>query len=172
MTSKPDLCLIFHAYQPPYPAQDPKVVERIVRISYRPFFLQLLENNQKITLNINACLLETLKEEFPDMVDLIFECAENNLIEFLCSGYFHPIFPLLTNQKHRIAHIERNNEVSKEIIGNKFIPSGFFPPELAVSDWFIREVLEKDFKFIVVPSNSVPMPLEEGLPYLQSYHKS
>ena len=75
MTRKLEICIFLHAYQPPYPAQDPRVIERITRDCYNPFFQKLLEQEQKITLNINACLLDTLHSDSPKTIDLLKECA-------------------------------------------------------------------------------------------------
>lgn len=168
MTEPPEISFVLHAYQPPYPAQDPKVVERIIQNCYDPFFRQLLSSRKKITLNINGVLLETLEMDSPQTISLIQECADEGLIEFLGSGAYHPIFPLLISKENRYEQIKLNFEISRRILGNVYEPHGFFPPELAVSDWFVREIADSGFQYIIVPQNSVPLMHRDLFPYMRS----
>ena len=172
MTRKLEICIFLHAYQPPYPAQDPRVIERITRDCYNPFFQKLLEQEQKITLNISACLLDTLNSDSPKTIDLLKECAEKGLIEFLCSGTYHPIFPLIRSKKNRCEQINTNIKISRKILGSWFDPTGFFPPELAISEQFVRQLADAGFRYVLVPQNSVPLLLNNSLPYITSVSRS
>lgn len=168
MTPNPEICFIFHAYQPPYPAQDPKIVDRIVQNCYDPFFQSLLAEEKRITLNINGVLLKTLESDSPHTIERMQECADEGLIEFLGSGAYHPIFPLLNTKENRYDHIQTNFEISKKIFGNSYEPCGFFPPELAISDWFVREIADIGFRYMLVPQNSISVMHRDLLPYLKS----
>ncbi|MFX0113201.1 MAG: hypothetical protein ACFFB3_01500 [Candidatus Hodarchaeota archaeon] len=168
MTTTPEICIVLHAYQPPYPAQDPKIVNRIVQNCYDPFFKQLLAEEKRITLNINGVLLETLSNDSSSTIDLLKICADEGLIEFLGSGAYHPIFPLLSSKENRSQQIKANSEISKRILGNSYDPQGFFPPELAVNDWFAREIADFGFRYMLVPQNSVPLLHRDLLPYMKS----
>ncbi|MFQ5980334.1 MAG: hypothetical protein ACE5OZ_19535 [Candidatus Heimdallarchaeota archaeon] len=168
MTLNTEICLIFHAYQPPYPAQDPKIVDRIVRNCYDPFFQSLLAKEKRITLNINGILLKTLESDSPHTIERMQECADEGLIEFLGSGAYHPIFPLLNSKENRSDHIQTNFEISRGIFGNSYEPCGFFPPELAISNLLIREIADIGFRYVLVPQNSIPVLHRDLLPYMKS----
>ena len=101
---------------------DPKIVDRIIQRCYDPFFKQLLAEEKRITLNINAVLLETLESQSPYTIDRIKECVEEGLIEFLGSGAYHPIFPLLASEENRCDQIRTNFEISRRVLVCRMSP--------------------------------------------------
>jgi len=121
------IALLLHFYQPP--TQDPHVIERIERECYAPVFALLRETGAKVTVNINYSLTEQLaRAESPCLDDL----AMAGGVEFTGSGAFHPIFPLIpAGEMER--QIALNTEGNRRHLGERFSPSGVFPPEMAIS---------------------------------------
>ncbi|MHA1971964.1 MAG: hypothetical protein ACTSW1_03155 [Candidatus Hodarchaeales archaeon] len=159
---------VLHAYQPP--TQEPAVLNRIVNNCYLPVTNVLLENPElKITLNINASLSEQLENKYQKLIENLCELASNKQVEFLESGAYHPILPMLSEKEIEF-QIKLNNEINRRIFGSIWKPEGFWPPELAVSE-FLAEIVERmGYNYmmvseIAISSNSpFPMPLFTRLP--------
>ena len=152
MASRESVTAVFilHAYQPI--TQKREILDRIINNCYIPFFENLLKNkNTKITLNISGCLLEKLAVDYPDVLLLIEKAILANQIELMGSAFYHPILPLISidNQKYQIG---KQKDYIQNILGlNTRV---FFPPELAVSEDIIPQIIEKNYEIIVVPENS------------------
>ena len=94
-SEKLNISFVLHAYQPPN--QDPKVLARIIDNCYLPIAFLLEKNSEfKITLNFNASLSEMLANEYTVVIEKYASLARNGQIEFLESGAYHPIMPLLS----------------------------------------------------------------------------
>ena len=162
------IAFVLHAYQPPN--QDPDVLARIVEKCYLPIAL-LLENNSeyKITLNFNASLSEMLTEEYITVIEKYASLARNGQIEFLESGAYHPILPLLSEQEAKY-QIKMNHQTNLEIFGSVWNPSGFWPPELAVSENTLKILENMGYRYSMVPEIALstnpnfPQPLMGKIP--------
>lgn len=159
---------LLHAYQPPN--QTTKILDRIVKNCYLPF-AQALEKDPslKVTLNINASLTELLEDEYGVIIEKYAELAQNGQIEFLDSGAYHPILPLLS-QKEAKMQIELNNKINSRIFGSIWNPRGFWPPELAVSENLAILIESLGYDYMIIPEISIssnspfPAPLLTRLP--------
>ena len=149
-TGSVPVVFILHAYQPV--TQKREILERIITNCYFPFFERLLENkNIRITLNISGCLLEKLAVDYPDVLTLIEKAILSSQIELMGSAFYHPILPLISieNQKYQIG---KQKEFIQNILGlNTRV---FFPPELAISEDIIPQIIEKKYEIMVVPDNT------------------
>ncbi|MFX0052452.1 MAG: hypothetical protein ACFE8U_14295 [Candidatus Hermodarchaeota archaeon] len=159
---------VLHAYQPPN--QTAKILDRIVKNCYLPF-IQVLERDPslKVTLNINASLAELLEDDYGVIMEKFAELARNGQIEFLDSGAYHPILPLLSQKEARM-QIELNNKINSRIFGPIWNPRGFWPPELAVSENLAILVESIGYNYMIIPEISIssnspfPTPLLTRLP--------
>jgi predicted glycosyl hydrolase (DUF1957 family) len=159
---------VLHAYQPP--TQEANILDRIVKKCYLPV-AQGLENNPelKITLNMNASLTEMLADDYLIVIEKYAELARNGQIEFLDSGAYHPILPLISQREAR-KQITMNRKINSRIFGSIWKPSGLWPPELAVSETLATLVDSLGYRYMIVPeiaisSNSpFPTPLLTRLP--------
>ncbi|MHA2168741.1 MAG: hypothetical protein ACXAB7_02410 [Candidatus Kariarchaeaceae archaeon] len=160
------LMVVLHAYQPPYPIQKSEIVRRIIENCYRPF-LENLENypNVKFLLNINASLTEILLEEAPEIIDLISRAAIAGQIDFLESGAYHPIFPLISVE-HAKLQLELNNSINSKAFGTSYNPKGVWPPELAVDERMLRLFGSMGYEYAIIPENSVPNNIKGKMAYL------
>jgi predicted glycosyl hydrolase (DUF1957 family) len=167
-SDKLNVAFVLHAYQPPN--QDPEVLARIVKNCYLPIAL-LLENNSsfKITLNFNASLSEMLAEEYNLVIEKYASLARNGQIEFLESGAYHPILPLFSEKEAKY-QIRMNHQINLEIFGSVWNPSGFWPPELAVSNETIKLLENMGYRYSMVPEIALitnptfPQPLTNFIP--------
>ncbi|NHJ01041.1 MAG: hypothetical protein EAX86_02815 [Candidatus Heimdallarchaeota archaeon] len=157
---------ILHAYQPAN--QNLKILDRIVNLCYLPI-AKLLEQNAdfRITLNFNASLSELLEFEYPQVIEKYIELARHKQIEFLDSGAYHPILPLLSPKEVEL-QIKLNNEINSRIFGPIWNPIGFWPPELAVSTETAALVEQIGYKYMIIPEISIstsnpPNPLYDTL---------
>lgn len=159
---------VLHAYQPP--TQKANILDRIVKKCYLPV-AQALQNNPelKITLNINASLTEMLEDDYIIVIEKYAELAQNGQIEFLDSGAYHPILPLIS-QKEARKQITMNKKINTRIFGSIWNPSGLWPPELAVSETLATLVESLGYRYMIVPEIAIslnspfPTPLLTRLP--------
>ncbi len=144
---------ILHAYQPPTQTFD--ILDRIVENCYLPIARSLEENpTAKITLNMNASLCELLEDNYTNVIEKYSELARNDQVEFLDSGAYHPILPLLSRKEAKM-QIEMNKKINSRIFGSIWNPCGLWPPELAVSEDIASLVESLGYKYIIVPEISL-----------------
>ena len=170
--TKPNLAIVLHAYQPPN--QTPEVLDRIIQNCYIPVANMLEDNPEiKITLNLNASLSEMLQTRNTNVIEKYVNLARNNQIEFLESGAYHPILPLLSEKESRY-QITLNHQINLRIFGSAWHPIGFWPPELAVSAFLLKQIDSLGYQFTMIPEIAIgsndnhPTPLLERIPTYQS----
>ncbi|MHA2253464.1 MAG: hypothetical protein ACXAD7_24110 [Candidatus Kariarchaeaceae archaeon] len=158
--------MVLHAYQPPYPIQTQDIVSRIIDNCYRPI-AENIENfgNVKIVVNMNASLTEILSEEAPEILRLFTQGASDGNIEFLESGAYHPILPLIS-PKHAEFQIKINKEINSTAFGRGYKPRGVWPPELAVNHKTLTLLSSLGYQYAIVPENSVPTKNKNSIPYI------
>lgn len=162
---KIEVMLVLHAYQPPYPIQERFVVDRIIKNCYKPIVSNLEKyENVKLVINMNASLTEMLLEAAPDIIQTLSERAETGQVEFLESGAYHPILPLISLQHAKI-QIEINHKINSEAFGPSYQPKGMWPPELAVDSNTIQLFAEMGYSYSIIPENSIPKHDNNKVPY-------
>ncbi|MCD4706092.1 hypothetical protein K8R61_03360 [bacterium] len=137
-----------HFYQPP--GIDKDTIDEVVKNSYS-FIIKVLKENRrsKITVNINASLLECLNEfGYNDLIKEIENFVLKGKIELAISAAYHPILALVSFEES-IRQIKISQEASK-----KFFPKikikGFFFPEM-VYDKKVSVYLKKiGIKWIIL----------------------
>ncbi len=109
----------------------------------------------KLHVGFSGVLLEQLQEtkiieQYRDLVDIpamLARYREAQNIEFLGTGYHHPLFALLP--PHDWArHIQTGYDVIKETFGRA--PLGFYPPEMAFSMELIPLLVKTGYQYAVV----------------------
>ncbi|MCA9831634.1 MAG: hypothetical protein KC495_14290 [Dehalococcoidia bacterium] len=123
---------ILHFYQPP--GQTHEILRKVAVESYQPVVRVLLEQpTARVAVNMNAVLSEMLVEHgYGDVIDGLKTLQARGQIEFLGSGRYHPIFPLIAARDRNRA-IAENAASNRAAFGRGYAPRGFFPPELAYS---------------------------------------
>ena len=160
-----------HMYQPPFPVQTPEVLDRIINNSYVPLTSELLKSGHRLTVNINASLTEMLltNEHGFQVIENLQKLAENNQIEFLESGAYHPIFPLISPEFVEI-QLNLNKTINSRILGKNYKPIGIFPPELALNNTVAKQLASLNYSYSIasdptfgnLPFDRVPYFLHKG----------
>lgn len=137
-----------HIYQPP--TQTEEIVLKVTNESYRKILQILLDHPEgKFSFNINASLTEQLvKYKLNDVIENIGILAERGQIEFIGSAKYHPILPLIPDNEIE-RQIELNTKVNKEVFGDVYNPSGFFPPEMCVSQKCAEVIKSLGFRWLI-----------------------
>ncbi|MEA2088491.1 MAG: hypothetical protein U9O55_01450 [Patescibacteria group bacterium] len=117
-----------HFYQPP--GTDKNTIREVVKNSYS-FIIKILKENRKakITVNINASLLECLNEfGYNGLIEEIEKLALKEKIELAISAAYHPILALIPFEES-IRQIKISQRASKKFFQRIKI-KGFFFPEM------------------------------------------
>ncbi|MFW9873805.1 MAG: hypothetical protein ACFFG0_11925 [Candidatus Thorarchaeota archaeon] len=148
---------LFHIYQPP--VQIPLVIKQIVNESYKPIIDALSDHSEaKISLNINGTLTEQLHDfGYDDLIESIKNLSSKGQIEFTGSAKFHPLLPLIPEPEIK-RQIELNNETNQHFFGKVYNPSGFFPPEMAISEEVFKTVKKAGFDWIIMSGIANTLP--------------
>lgn len=123
---------LLHFYQPP--TQTHEILHKVAEESYRPVIDVIRQHpNARLAVNIQGVLTELLLEHgLGDVVLGLKELAEKGQIEFVGSGKFHPILPLIP-ESDRARSIAENARTNGRAFGAAWKPRGFFPPEMCFS---------------------------------------
>ena len=140
---------LLHFYQPP--TQLPEVLHKICNESYRPLIEVFSKHpNARATININGVLTEMLwYHGYGDIIDGLVKLAEKGQIEFVGSGKYHPILPLIP-RKEMERQIRLNRITNSHFFGKAYKPSGFFPPEMCYSKEIVDPIVESGHQWVIV----------------------
>ncbi|MHA1472395.1 MAG: hypothetical protein ACTSQW_04775 [Promethearchaeota archaeon] len=146
---------LLHMYQPTF--QDGKVLRQINKECYKPLLKMFEEHdNVKISLNINAVLIEMLHEfDLSDTIEILQNLVSSNKIEITGTAKFHPILPLIPQKES-----ERQIEINEEILKKEFKQwerGGFFPPEMSISSQVAKYIREIGYKWVIISGIACPV---------------
>ncbi|MFX1345465.1 MAG: hypothetical protein ACFFAI_10185 [Promethearchaeota archaeon] len=145
---------LLHAYQPP--TQEPDILKRIDKESYKPIFSLLEEfDNAKFCLNINGVLIDLLYDYgLSDTMDLIKNLVAEDKIEIVGTAKYHPILPLIPKKEAQY-QIQMNEELNRKEFG-RWERKGFFPPEMAISGSVAKYIRELGYKWVILSGIACP----------------
>ncbi|MCE7928579.1 MAG: hypothetical protein DYG91_08820 [Chloroflexi bacterium CFX7] len=143
---------LLHFYQPP--TQTHEVLRRVADESYRPLLAVLKEHpGAKLAINMNGVLTELLEEHgMGDITAGLRELGERGQVEFVGSGKFHPILPLIP-QGERVRSIADNARTNRRAFGEAWRPRGFFPPEMCYSSDIMLAIAAAGHDWVRAPAN-------------------
>jgi hypothetical protein len=146
---------LLHFYQPP--TQLHEVLQRVAEESYRPLLAVLKEHPEaRLAININGVLTEMLADHgLGDVVATLRELGERGQVEFVGSGKYHPILPLVP-QAERVRSIAENARTNHHFLGAAWKPRGFFPPELCYSSEIMLAVAAAGHDWILLSGVACP----------------
>lgn len=147
---------LLHFYQPP--TQLPEVLHKICNESYRPLIEVFSKHaNARATININGVLTEMLYYHgYGDIIDGLIQLAEKGQIEFVGSGKYHPILPLIP-RKEMERQIRHNRITNSHFFGKAYKPVGFFPPEMCYSREIVEPIVDSDHKWLIAGGIACPV---------------
>ncbi len=146
---------LLHMYQPAF--QDIRVLRQIDKECYKPLLKMFEEHdNVKISLNINAVLLEMLHEfDLSDTIEILHNLESNSKIEITGTAKFHPILPLIPQNE-----AEHQIKINEQVIKKEFEQwerLGFFPPEMSISSQVAKYIREIGYKWVIVSGIACPV---------------
>ncbi len=148
---------LLHFYQPPTQTHD--ILVRVANESYRPLLRVLGKHpNARVAVNIQGVLTQLLQEHGQgDVIESMLRLADRGIIEFVGSGKYHPILPLIPPER-RAASIAQNDDTNRAAFGEKWKPRGFFPPEMCFSPEITREIAESGHDWFIMSGVGCPGP--------------
>ena len=146
---------LLHFYQPP--TQTHEVLQKAATESYRPLLAVLKEHPEaRIAVNINGVLTEMLEEHgMGDVVASFRELGERGQIEFVGSGKYHPILPLIPPGE-RTRSIAENARSNRLAFGDAWKPRGFFPPEMCYSSDIMLAIAAAGHDWVILSGVACP----------------
>ncbi|MBF0544883.1 MAG: hypothetical protein HQM08_10640 [Candidatus Riflebacteria bacterium] len=155
------LAILLHIYQPP--TQLGFVVDDIARECYLPLVdIFNSELEPRFTLNINYSLTEILVNRgHTDIIDGLKKAATNGHVEFVDSGAYHPIFPLIPICEIK-RQLELNRKGNQSVFGPTYAPKGVFPPEMCFSGHVGRLFHDLGYQWCI--TDDLPYSYHNGTP--------
>ena len=146
---------LLHMYQPTF--QDSSVLRQIDKECYKPLLKMFEEHdNVKISLNINAVLIDMLYEfDLSDTLEILQNLESSNKIEITGTAKFHPILPLIPQKES-----EHQIEINEKNLRNEFKQwerGGFFPPEMSISSQVAKYIRELGYKWVIMSGIACPV---------------
>ncbi len=144
-----------HFYQPP--TQKSYWVKKIANESYRKIVAGLKKNpTAKVTLNINAILVELFKRDgCLDVIEGIKFLANRGQIEFTDTAKYHPFLPLLP-EKEIIRQIKLNHQTNKRFFGRAYNPTGLFPTEMGYNAKITKVARQLGYRWLIIDELAHP----------------
>jgi alpha-amylase/alpha-mannosidase (GH57 family) len=140
---------LLHFYQPPTQSHD--VLLKVASESYRPLLGVLSEHPEaRIAVNINGVLTDMLQEHgLGDVVSGLRELGERGQVEFVGSGKFHPVLPLVP-EGERVRSIAENARANHRAFGDAWDPRGFFPPEMCFGPQILPSIAAAGHEWVML----------------------
>jgi alpha-amylase/alpha-mannosidase (GH57 family) len=155
---------LLHFYQPP--TQTHEVLRRIAQESYRPLIQVLRDHpDARLAVNINAVLTDLLEDHgLGDVVAGLRELGERGQVEFVGSGKYHPILPLIP-ETERIRSIGDNARTNHRAFGSAWQPRGFFPPEMCYGPQIMPAIANAGHDWVILSGVACPAEWPTSLVY-------
>jgi alpha-amylase/alpha-mannosidase (GH57 family) len=96
-----------------------------------------------------------LEHGMRDVVDGLRELGEKGQLEFVGSGKFHPILPLIPESERKRA-IAENATTNSAAYGDAWKPRGFFPPEMCYGPEIAAPIHETGHEWVILSGVACP----------------
>lgn len=148
---------LLHFYQPP--TQTHEILRKVADEAYRPLLKVLAESpNARVAVNIQGVLTDLLLEHgLGDVVTSLKTLAEKGQVEFVGSGKYHPILPLIPEDERKRS-IAGNARTNLGAFGSAWRPRGFFPPEMCFSPAITPSIRGAGHEWLMMSGVGCPAP--------------
>lgn len=85
---------------------------------------------------------------YKEVIESLSHLGREGKIEFVSSGKYHPILPLIPEEEV-LRQVELNNQTNKQLIGQIYSPNGFFPPEMCISEKLLGTLSSSGFNYVI-----------------------
>ena len=148
---------LLHFYQPP--TQTHEILRKVADESYRPVLKVLAQHpNARIAVNIQGVLTDLLLEHgLGDIVTSLRILAEKGHVEFVGSGKYHPILPLIPEAGRKRSIVD-NSRTNSAAFWAAWKPCGFFPPEMCFSPEITPAIRATGHEWLIMSGVGCPAP--------------
>ena len=137
-----------------------KELPNVIASSYTPMLEEIRTLEDVVIVhNLTGHTLEYLKNNSPEVIEALKEQVRQKKAELLLTGYSHPILPLLPSQRIR-AQLIKHKQLLKELFDAS--PTGFWPPELAVSPRVLQEASNLNIKWVSIDAEHYALSQQFG----------
>ncbi len=144
-----------HLYQP---ANSPSYrIKEAVEKSYLRL-TKILEDhpNLNLTANISACLLERLHEEkYDSLLNRWQKLIKSGQLELVGSAAYHGFLPLLP-ESEVVYQIDKQEEITADILQVDVKGGGFFLPEMAYNPKLANLIKSKNYQWLILDEAVLP----------------
>lgn len=148
--------LLLHFYQPP--TQTHEILHKVADESYRPLLKVLAQHsNARVAVNIQGVLTDLLLQHgLGDIVTSLRVLAEKGQVEFVGSGKYHPILPLIPEAARRRS-VAENSRTNSAAFWATWKPCGFFPPEMCFSPEIAPAIRAAGYEWFIMSGVGCPV---------------
>jgi|GEM_PF-809752 len=153
----PVMNILWHIHQPLF-IPDHEIIRQV-----KESYILILQIHEKLavpfSLNITGALLERISTLQPEFINMVHNLQRKKLLEITGSGYYHPLFPLLS-QEYAVMQIQKDLDLKKRLFNVE--PKGFWPTDLGWVPWLTPILKNLGFSWVVIDSPS--LTLSNALP--------
>lgn len=114
-TRRVHLILALHNHQPE--GNLPEVFERTYRDAYEPFIRELaMFPAIKVTIHFSGILLNWIRQNKPELVELLRELVTRGQVELMGGAFYEPILVMIPDED-KIGQIKKQTRLIKELFG-------------------------------------------------------
>ena len=124
------------------------VIEHNFNIAYKPFLDTIVDfENLPFAMHISGPLLDWIKNNQPDYIEIIKDLVDKDRLELLSSGYYEPLLASISDED-KIGQIKMMNEQIENIFGCK--PKGLWLTERVWEPGLVSPIVDSDIEYVLV----------------------
>lgn len=167
-----EIAFLLHLYQPA--TQSESIFRRVYEESYGPLIKRISKlKNFKVSLNVPLSLLEQMdRYGYGSWIKDLRDLVRSGRVEIVGTAAYHPILPKLPKpmierqvilNEYGLGYYfgEHKNLEGEEAAMIKDV-TGFFPPELSVSERVVLALEDLGYKWMLIDEASIPLDLNRS----------
>ena len=124
------------------------VIEHNFNIAYKPFLDTIVDfENIPFAMHISGPLLDWIKNNQPNYIEIIKNLVDKDRLELLSSGYYEPLLASISDED-KIGQIKMMNEQIENIFGYK--PKGLWLTERVWEPGLVSPIVDSDIEYVLV----------------------
>tara|TARA_Y100001970_G_scaffold53207_1_gene67298 strand:+ start:3272 stop:5278 length:2007 start_codon:yes stop_codon:yes gene_type:complete len=124
------------------------VIEHNFNIAYKPFLDTIIDfENLPFAMHISGPLLDWIKNNQPNYIEIIKNLVDKDRLELLSSGYYEPLLASISDED-KIGQIKMMNEQIENIFGCK--PKGLWLTERVWEPGLVCPIVDSDIEYVLV----------------------
>ncbi len=124
------------------------VIEHNFNIAYKPFLDTIVNfKNLSFAMHISGPLLDWIKNNQPNYIEIIKDLVDKDRLELLSSGYYEPLLASISDED-KIGQIKMMNEQIENIFGCK--PKGLWLTERVWEPGLVSPIVDSNIEYVLV----------------------